>query len=535
MMRRPATLLIACALLLVSTAALGRAPAVPPTAAELRATVEALTTPEMNGRRAGTPGGDRATERLAAWLAAAGLRPGGDAGSFVQSFALEPDARPGPASALEAGGRALRVGVEWTPHGGSRRGEVTGSLVFIGADWGDDWSGDLRGCIVVAAAPRGSRLETLILARQRGAAALLLVADPLPAPEATSAAVDIASGAITRATADALRGAPGPARLVVDLARTDTRAANVIGVLPGTDAALAGETIVLGAHWDHLGAAGGAVYHGADDNASGTAVVVGLARAFAAAGGARRTLAFALFGAEELGLIGSGHYVRHPALPLAQTTVMLNFDMVGRLRDDRLTIGGVDSGDRLRAAAAEAARAAGVTADLHGTPHTPSDHTPFYAAGTPVLFFHTGGHPDYHQPGDTPDKLSVDGMARVAAVGARVVEALDDGARPVWVRVAPPARRRGGEGADGGFLGVGGGAHAGDGARLARVLPGSAAERAGLRDGDVLVRVEDVSVDSFEALRRTIRARRPGDTVRLVYLRGGRDHETSATLERSRE
>jgi membrane-associated protease RseP (regulator of RpoE activity) len=206
------------------------------------------------------------------------------------------------------------------------------------------------------------------------------------------------------------------------------------------------------------------------------------------------------------------------------------------MRDDRLTVGGVDSGGGLRAATAEAARAAGVTADLRATPYAPSDHTRFYAAGTPVLFFHTGGHEDYHRPGDTPDRLDVEGMARVAAVGAGVLTRLDDGARPLYVKLPAPARRRAGGGRAGeAFLGVGGAGGAGDGARLAHVVPGSAAERAGLRDGDVLVRVDEVSLDGFEALRRAIRARRPGDTVRLTYLRDGRDHETSATLERSQE
>src|SRR2546428_653565 len=394
-------------------------------------------------------GGERATERLVAWLGAAGLRPGGDSGTFLQSFTVAPGRRLGPASTLELGGRVLKADVEWTPHGGSRRGEVSGPLAFVD----DDWTGDLRDKIVVAA-PRGSRLESLILARQRGAAALLLIADPLPTLDATSAPVDLPSAALTRATADALRAAanavasPATARLRVDLAPADLPAANVIGVLPGTDPPLANETVVLGAHWDHLGASGGAVYHRADDNASGTAVVVGLARALAAAGGARRTPVLLLFGGEELGLIGSGHYVGHAARPLAQTVAMLNFDMVGRMRDDTLMIGGVDSGDRLRAATVDAARAAGVNADLRGTPFSPSDHTRFYTAGTPVLFFHTGGHEDYHRPSDTADKLNVDG---------------------------------------------------------------------------------------FEALRNAIRARRPGDTVRLVYLRDGRDHETSATLERSQE
>src|SRR3989442_1299524 len=414
MMRRPATLLIVCALLLTSTAALGRAPVVPPAASDLRAIVETLTTREMDGRRAGTPGGDRATERLAAWLGAAGLRPGGDSGTFLQSFTVAPGRRLGAGSALEVGVRTVKAGVDWTPHGGSRRGAVTGALAF--AD--DDWSGDLRDKIVVATS-RGSRLETLILARQRGAAA----------------------------------------------------------------------------------------------------------------GGARRPFVFVLSGAEGVGLTAPGPYVRPAALPLGQTAAMLNFDMVGRMRDGKLTIGGVDSGDGLRAATADAARAAGVNADLRGTPFSPSEHTRFYAAGTPVLFLHTLCHYDYHRPGDTADKLNVDGMARVAAIGACLLTPLDDGARPGYAKLTPPARRRGRPGSAA-FLGVGGGGHGGDGARLAHGVPGSAAQRAGLRDGDVLVRVDGGSVDGFEALRTAIRARQPGDTVRLGYPRDAPGHPTSPRLRR---
>src|SRR5437764_8205642 len=170
MIRRLATLPFACALLLTSAVALARAPVAPPTASELLSIVEMLTAPEMDGRRAGTPGGERATNRIAEWLAAAGLRPGGDGASFLQSFTLAPGRRLGPASTLEIGGRALKAGVDWTPHGGSRPGEVSGVLTFVD----DSWNGDLHDKIVVAP-PRGSRLESLILARQRGAAALLLI------------------------------------------------------------------------------------------------------------------------------------------------------------------------------------------------------------------------------------------------------------------------------------------------------------------------------------------------------------------------
>ena len=532
-----------------------------------------LTSAELSGRRSGTPGGDLAAVRLAAWLADAGLRPGGDNGTFLQSFVLSPRRTLGPLSELEIGGRRIAPGREWTPHGGSRRGDARGPVLVLGhgvsaphAGW-DEWAGvDARDKVVVVldGVPRRlgehrvTRLEKLILARQHGAAALLIVSDPLPTLDATAAPVDLVSGSITTAAADALLAprtvadlqreieqASHPVSLAlsavaglrVEFGQDDVRATNVVGILPGTDPALAAEAIVLGAHYDHLGESGGDVHHGADDNASGTAVIVTLARAFAAAGGAPRTLVFVLFGAEEIGLIGSGHYVRHPVWPLERTTVMLNFDMVGRMRDGKLTIGGADTGDRLRRVLADAlVHVPDVTADIRGTPYSPSDHSRFYSAGTPVLFFHTGLHSDYHRPGDTADKLNVDGMARVAALGARVVEQLNGGPRPVFARVAPPARRSRTASGSGPLLGVGSdGRTPGDGVRLGHIVPGSAAERAGLRDGDVVVRVGDAPVNTFEELRSAIQARQPGDVVRLVYLRDGRDHVTSATLERSHE
>jgi aminopeptidase YwaD len=567
--RRRAVLIAALALLLTSSVAAGRAPLATPPASDLQLTVEALTQAEMNGRRSGTAGGERAAARLAQWLSDAGLRPGGDGGTFLQSFVLSAGRKLGGASALEIDGRALAVGAAWTPHGGSRTAETRGHLVFLGygvtAPGWDDWAGDVRDSIVVVLdgvpshlAHRTSRLDKVIRARQRGAAALLIVSDALPTLDATGAAVDLLSASVTTAAADALlaprtvadlrheveragapvrHNLPRVARLNVEIRREAVQATNVVGVLPGTDPALAGEAIVLGAHYDHLGAGGGAVYHGADDNASGTAVVIGLARAFAAAGGTARTLVVALFGAEELGLVGSAHYVRHPAWPLERTAAMLNFDMVGRMHAGKLTIGGADTGDRLRRVLTDAlAGVPDVVADVRGTPHSASDHSRFYSAGMPVLFFHTGAHPDYHQPSDTAEKLNADGMARVAALGARVVEQLDAGGRPVFARVTAPARLGSSGSAGGTFLGVGGdGRTPGDGVRLGHILPGSAAERAGLRDGDVLVRVGEQPVNTFDELRSAILARQPGDVVRVVYLRDGRDHVTSATLERSHE
>jgi len=567
------TFLLAASLILVEAGANARSAVVPPEAGPLAESAKALTTPEMDGRRSGTSGGDHAARQLADWLAAAGLRPGGDQGSFLQSFVLETAARPGPASSLDLLGPTLRrldAGREWTAHGGSVAGEVSGEVVFVGygaeipESQYDDYAGvDVRGKIALAldGAPshlinaRVTRLDKLIAAKRRGAVALLIAGGELPAPDKTSVEVALLSGALTREAADlvlapagrtvadttrAMSAARGPesfatgtrAHLRVEKILDEVRAANVIGILPGTDPALAGEAVVVGAHYDHLGRADGVVYPGADDNASGTAVVLGLARAFAAAGAADRTLIFAFFGAEELGLIGSRHYVSRPALPLDRTVAMVNFDMVGRLQGRVLNVGGGDSGSRIRTLVHDAAQLEGVTLEISGSPYGPSDHSRFYAAGVPVLFFSTAGHSDYHKPSDTADKLDAAGMARVAAVGARVVDRLATDARPVYAQVARPARRQGpGGGAGGALLGVAALPRPGnDGLRLSSVMPGTGAERAGLREGDVIVRFAGIAVDGLEELRILIRDRKPGDSVAVLYLRNGEAHSTSATL-----
>jgi len=539
------------------------------------ADVTTLAAPEMEGRRSGTAGGDRAGRQIADWLAAAGLRPGGDAGSYLQTFVLETVTRPSASSSLELAApssRRFESGREWGPHGGSLAGEVSGDVVFVGygvelpdARYDDYASVDVRGKIALAlegapthvAGTRVSRLDKLITAKRHGAAALLIAGDDLPASAATAVRVGLVSAALTRPAADVLLAPAGrtTAAAVKDLVGThapvsfatgarvkirvemvadEIRAANIVGILPGTDPARAGEAIVIGAHYDHLGRVDGVVHPGADDNASGSAVVLGLARAFAAAGGVERTLVFVLFGAEELGLLGSRHYVSQPPVPLTKTVAMLNFDMVGRMQETRVTIAGADSGGGLRAMAGEAAQKEGVTAELLGNPHGPSDHSQFYNAGVPVLFFYTGGHGDYHRPTDTAEKINAVGMARSSAVAVRIIESLaGDGARPVYAQLPRPAGRRTASGAapGGAFLGIAAPPSSGtDGLRLASVVPGTAAAQAGLREGDVIVRIAGALIAGLEDVRALLRDRRPGDSVSVLYLRDGEAHAATATL-----
>jgi len=570
--RRVVPALLAVALLLGCTAAVARQTVAPPSAGALLADVERLAAPDTEGRGSATPGNERAARWLADALAAAGLRPGGDNGTFFQSFPIASGTRLAADNALALTtptSQSFDVEREWTPHGGSVQAEIAAEVVFAGyglvvpESGYDDYAGiDARDKIVLvvegapphlASAP-ASRLDKLITARRRGAAAVLITAASLPGPVATATPVGVVSAHVSPAVANRLLGPHGDvvtltarmgatrrpasmattsrARVRVALEREERRTANVIGVLPGTDPALSAEAIVIGAHFDHLGRVGDVTHAGADDNASGTAVALGLARAFAAAGGAPRTLILALFSGEEIGLLGSAHYVRQPAWPLARTAAMLNFDMVGRMRDDKLHVGGVDSAAALRSALLESGRAVAVDLVLRGTPYSPSDHSSFYGAGVPVLFFFTGLHDDYHRATDTADRINADGMAKVARVAIGVVERLAAGLRPAYVKLDRPARGQASGTPGRAFFGVVSSRDAGaDGVRLGGVQPGSAAARAGVRPGDVLVRFAGTPVNSFEQLRQAVAARQPGDRVDVVYLRDGEDHATSATLD----
>jgi len=558
---RPSFATLLLALLLTGVAA-----APPPRLgpADLQAHVVALTAPEMEGRGSGTPGGDRAARYLVDMLTRAGLRPGGDGGTFLQEFPVAVIPSLGPGSALQSTGPAARMlvaGRDWLPHGGSAAGDVTGEVVFVGA--GDYAGVDARGRIALALAgtatpsgpPRPSRLEQLIAARRAGARALLLVDDTLPAVATTAAPVAILSGTVTRAAASALLAGSGrtldalapvatgiTARLRIELVTEERRAANVIGVVPGADPALAGEAVVIGAHYDHLGREGDAVYPGADDNASGTAAVLGLAQSLATTR-LPRTLVVMLFSGEEIGLVGSDYQVRHPsAVPIERMVAMLNFDMVGRLDGRHLQVGGVDTGGSFRGLVGAAAKEAGLDVDLGPAGSGPSDHTRFHDAGVPVLFFHSGSHADYHRPSDTADKIDAAGMARIADLGRLVVTRIAGGPRPVFASVPGGASRGRAAGRPGGgssgpsdaggaFLGVGADLRAGwDGVRLGSIVPGSAAEQAGLQAGDVLVRLDDTSLPAFSDLRALIDRHRPGDTLPLIYLRNGLDRATSVTL-----
>jgi len=221
---------------------------------------------------------------------------------------------------------------------------------------------------------------------------------------------------------------------------------NVVATLPAQEGSEhADEVVVIGSHYDHLGkggfgamdfmSAGNKVHYGADDNASGSTGTLTLARAFAAMGPAKRRIVFVWFDGEELGLYGSKRYVKSPAFPLEKTVAMLNMDMIGRLRNDKLVIYGINTGSSFPDILKRASEGTDLKLDLHDAMPNNSDHWSFYSKKVPVVALFTGLHKDYHRATDTVDKIELDGMVRVLRLAYGIVHGIADaGDRPVYAK-----------------------------------------------------------------------------------------------------
>lgn len=318
------------------------------------------------------------------------------------------------------------------------------------------------------------------------------------------------------------------------------RTQNVVAMVPGSDPALRGEYVVIGAHFDHLGRstagaldpeAKDAIRNGADDNASGTAAVMELARLFAAHP-ARRSIIVASFSGEEVGLLGSQWFVDHAPVALDSIAAMVNFDMVGRLRNDKLIIYGVSTATELSSIIATANIAPTLAISAVGDGFGPSDHSSFYAKGIPVLHFFTDLHDDYHRATDDIEKINAPGEAHVVALAERVVRAIADRpGRLTAVRVAAPPPSTRGQGSNA-YLGSIPDMSAGDvpGLKLSGVRAGSPADLGGLLAGDVIVEFGRAAVTDLNTYSAALYAHKPGDRVEIVYLRAGQRRTTTVTL-----
>jgi hypothetical protein len=396
-----------------------------------------------------------------------------------------------------------------------------------------------------AAGPSNGRIPFLML--KRDFADKLLAAAKQPSLEELEKQIDTDLKPVSRP----LEG--WTARGQVTIERKPLQAKNVIGVLEGAGPS-AEETIVIGAHYDHLGRgqSGGSlafgshdIHNGADDNASGTAMILELARRLARrADPLPRRIVFMTFSGEELGLLGSRHYVEHPLYPLKDTVAMINFDMVGRLNPKGdLTVFGAGTSpgfeDLVKALATSQGLKSKIVPGTQGE-FFQSDHASFYNKDIPVLFAFTGNHPDYHRPSDDSERINFHGMSQVADLGELVL--LDLARRPERPKFTKLPSRGPRIGA---ARGPGGGAYLGsrpaygedvEGVKLDGVGEGTPAEKAGLKAGDVIVKFDGKKIANIDDYMEALSAKKPGDTVEIVVKRDSEEKTLKATLgTRSRD
>jgi peptidase M28-like protein/PDZ domain-containing protein/PA domain-containing protein len=334
----------------------------------------------------------------------------------------------------------------------------------------------------------------------------------------------------------------------VDVERVTKTVHNVAGYWPGeTD-----EYVIIGAHFDHLGLgeqfsmapslAGTTVHPGADDNASGTAGVIELARWFVSQPKQKRGILFLAFAGEELGLLGSSYYVNHPDLPLGKAAAMINLDMIGRVRNGKVYVGGVGTGSNLRATLDPILARSPMHLDYSDVAgYGSSDHTSFTTKQVPVLFFFSGLHGDYHKPSDTWDKIDAPDAVKLLELIAEVGSKLcTEDERPQFVRVketqphagAVAGSSRSGYGPD--FGSIPDFAEISNGVRFADIREGSPAAEAGLKAGDILVEFDAKPIGNLYDFTYALRSKKPGDRVTVKVLRGT-ETVTASVLLRERK
>ncbi len=339
-------------------------------------------------------------------------------------------------------------------------------------------------------------------------------------------------------------------KIKTNLIKQYTTTNNVVATLRGTEKP--DEYIIISAHYDHIGygetgttllpeeveklSKEELIHHGADDNASGTAGVLELAQFFIENGGNRRTLVFINWSAEELGTLGSLHYVKNPVFPLDKTIAMINMDMIGRVKDNTITLQGIGTAVEWTELLDEAACNTDMTLKRFDDGVGGSDYTSFYNVGIPVLNFFSGVHMDYHRPSDTWDKINAEGSADVLSVVADVTYIVDRRDTMLTFQKTKLPESGGAGGVDSGigyraYLGsVPDFGFEGEGVLLAGVREGSPAAQGGLLAGDVLIKLGEADIKNLYDLTYALQEHKPGDIVIAVVLRGGVKMEFEVTL-----
>ncbi|MDA1231202.1 MAG: M28 family peptidase, partial [Planctomycetota bacterium] len=313
---------------------------------------------------------------------------------------------------------------------------------------------------------------------------------------------------------------------------------NLIGVIEG-DGPHSDQTIVIGGHYDHIGYGQygsnapkreGEIHNGADDNASGTAAVIELARRIASGPKPKHRMVFICFSGEERGLIGSNYYVRNPVVPLSDTIAMINFDMIGNLKNNVVDVNGVGTAEEFRGIAIKADESSPIDIKIIDGAFAGSDHLPFYLKQIPVMFCFTGMTSIYHTPDDDFETLNIDGAVSVIDYSEQLLRGIDALEKPPTFVPAQPRNRTTARRSP--FFGIQPdlAATGADGIVIRSVREKSPAEVGGLQTGDVITMINDTSVEGYQTMIEILLESKPGDKLRIHFKRGSEVKETEVTL-----
>ena len=551
---------------------------------ELTKHIRYLTSDELAGRLTGTDGDSLAAEYIRKELTSYGLQPLTADG--FQRFKVVDRIVAGEQNSFVVNGTKYNLESDFLPYSFSENGNLSAEVVFAGygfsiendsLKWNDYNGIDVNGkwVLVLRADPEPDNIVSAFsqfsadrykaaVAKDLGASGILLVSgegfdrDDVFDPVSREAfSVGIPSFRISRSVADAILANKG--RKINDLEtklnesrepasfptgtvaegtsdlepyRSDTR--NVVMYLPGEDSLLKSEYLVFGAHFDHLGMGGEGsssrtpdtvgVHHGADDNASGVAMMIELAGKFAGTSGSHaRTLVFMAFSGEEEGLLGSKYFTDNSPVDLSKVDIMLNFDMVGRLNEEKtLQVGGVGTAEGLSTLVNSFNDTTLLSLTLTQEGSGPSDHSAFYAKNIPVLFITTGAHTDYHTPTDTWEKINFDGMVSIADYIYDLASDLaNDSSRLSYTEAGPsddlggrPRRRGVTLGIMPDFAGV-----IKNGLRADLVTPGKPAALGGMKKGDIIVSINGKPVNNIEDYMFRMSQMKRGERISVEVIR----------------
>jgi aminopeptidase YwaD len=506
---------------------------------ELQTDIGVLSNDKMEGRRSGTTGEALASDYIISDFIKTGIKPLGDSGTWLQRFEIY-DGKDISQTLFTINGSQLILNTEFIPLPFSASGKADGSPAIALQESGSPWFYDLKEIFEASASNphfdimRALREKTRSFAG-KGASAVIfynssktddgIVFDPAEGiqPEKIPAIYVTKTG-----RKKYMKDISQSLDVEIDVVMTEKKrwGHNVIGFLDLG----APYTVIIGAHYDHLGYGedGNSLYRGsekkihpgADDNASGTAAIIEMARLLKKTRGLRTNYLFIAFSGEESGLIGSKYFTEHSTIALSKISYMLNLDMIGRLNDSThvLTIGGYGTSPQWSGLISNTLNKKIFVLNIDSSGTGPSDHTSFYLKNIPVLFFFTGIHADYHKPSDLADKINYPGELQIIKLIYAITQKMDGTNKPQFSKtrdkqfgISPAFNVTLGIMPDYSF--------SGSGLRIDAISEGRPAEKAGLKTGDIIIRMGDYSVNSLQTYMEALSKFNRGDQTTVEFLR----------------